>query len=434
MDTAVTLDGGSDTLTGGSFSNRWGISYGSGGYVLKSANSDLSAMHCTAVYPGADILTSMYSASGYGFYWTVQRIPVYPHGILLYNTKTQSVVDYPTICIRPGVTSTLSSINLAVAVYSGYPIDQSVTWTSSNTDVATVNSASGTVTSVAYGSVYITASKTIAGKTYSQSYRLVVSEIPVSGWELEYEPDLWNYSPVQYGTNCYSYALDNQVHPDSNTLWYMHPGAAAGYTLTRDNLNADTIVAYVKADATALGFTFTEIKRDEYCPTGSYKVALVIAQGEDYHWYRQNLDGTWSHKPGQTAVTDKDANQSTILNPETADRDYSYADYSEFVGFFRVTPLSNMYRAAQSTLSSAVTESIRIETFKAVLPSSTEAAMISPGMTYTEVTEAIGLPQRHLAHGLIVVEYALSDGAALVIEYVVKNGQYVVYSCTIEGE
>ena len=51
----IVSDGGNDALAGGSYSNRWGISYSSGGYVLKSTNINLAAMRCTAVYPGADV-------------------------------------------------------------------------------------------------------------------------------------------------------------------------------------------------------------------------------------------------------------------------------------------------------------------------------------------------------------------------------------------
>ena len=36
-------------------------------------------------------------------------------------------------------------------------------------------------------------------------------------------------------------------------------------------------------------------------------VYLVSASdGSDYHWYRQNPDGSWSHKPGNTPVTNRE--------------------------------------------------------------------------------------------------------------------------------
>ena len=62
----------------------------------------------------------------------------------------------------------------------------------------------------------------------------------------------------------------------------------------------------------------------------------------DYHWYRQNPDGTWSHKRGFTAVTIYDTAENIIYDPEICDRcdrnDDGY-DYSIFCGYFQVSPL-----------------------------------------------------------------------------------------------
>ena len=63
---------------------------------------------------------------------------------------------------------------------------------------------------------------------------------------------------------------------------------------------------------------------------------------EDYHWYRQNPDGTWSHKPGKSEVTNLDASGELIFDPEICDRNYetsSGINYNEFIGYFAVTPL-----------------------------------------------------------------------------------------------
>jgi hypothetical protein len=72
----IASDGGSDNLTGGSFSNRWGINHYNGKYVLTSAKSISSALRCTAAYPGAYILTATYSADNSAFYWTLDRSSV----------------------------------------------------------------------------------------------------------------------------------------------------------------------------------------------------------------------------------------------------------------------------------------------------------------------------------------------------------------------
>jgi len=62
--------------------------------------------------------------------------------------------------------------------------------------------------------------------------------------------------------------------------------------------------------------------------------------GVDYHWYRLDSTGKWSHKPGPTPATNVDASGNPIASPETANRDYSGPDYSlnysVFCGYFCV--------------------------------------------------------------------------------------------------
>ncbi len=55
----------------------------------------------------------------------------------------------------------------------------------------------------------------------------------------------------------------------------------------------------VKDDARAMGLDFQEY---ESGMSGGYAVLLVISPNNDYHWYRQDVDGTWSHKRGATPV------------------------------------------------------------------------------------------------------------------------------------
>ena len=53
------------------------------------------------------------------------------------------------------------------------------------------------------------------------------------------------------------------------------------------------------------------------CPALGHLVALVIAPGWDFHWYRKGPDGMWSHKPGQTPVTNVDNSGNPIIDPRT---------------------------------------------------------------------------------------------------------------------
>ena len=70
------------------------------------------------------------------------------------------------------------------------------------------------------------------------------------------------------------------------------------------------------------------------------KIALVVDPGEDYHYYRQDSDGLWSHKDGSNKVKRYDAFRKNIANPKLASRDYrnqgSDLNYEDFCGFYCV--------------------------------------------------------------------------------------------------
>ena len=100
------------------------------------------------------------------------------------------------------------------------------------------------------------------------------------------------------------------------------------------------------ADAKAVGLEFLEYKSTL---TGGYRVALVVWPHTDYHWYRDNGDGTWSHKPGQTAATNLEVlgrnsdgtikYGNVITDPKDAGKK---ANYTVFVGYFYIRPLGTI--------------------------------------------------------------------------------------------
>ena len=58
---------------------------------------------------------------------------------------------------------------------------------------------------------------------------------------------------------------------------------------------------------------------------GCCVVALFIDEGTDFHWYRKDSDGNWSHKPGSTAATNLDNSGDEISDPRDADTgDYTF--------------------------------------------------------------------------------------------------------------
>lgn len=165
---------------------------------------------------------------------------------------------------------------------------------------------------------------------------------PLSGYEFDYDTSLWAgiQSPRN---NCYSYILNNQVLIGTNEPWKkQQPGEYSGSVV--DILDKEHIVAAVKADFDkynndfGTNLIFKEVGRFEVCPKGTYKVALVVYD-TDYHWYRQDSNGYWSHKLAHLPITNLDSSGQPIIDPYLAD----ISPYEDFLGYFAVSPWGNFY-------------------------------------------------------------------------------------------
>ena len=136
----------------------------------------------------------------------------------------------------------------------------------------------------------------------------------------DYEPSWWNDGgQKQFGNNCYNYSTNYR------TDTFAQPGLAAGAMYTaltcasvRPAAIADDLIAKPGAK--------------NRCPEDGHLVALVIAPGWDFHWYRKGEDGMWTHKPGGTPATNVDNSGHLIPDPRTADR----GPYTSFCTFMVV--------------------------------------------------------------------------------------------------
>jgi len=136
-----------------------------------------------------------------------------------------------------------------------------------------------------------------------------------------YDPVGWNdANGIQYRNNCYNYACNQKT----NT--YAQPGRASG------NIYSTINCSEVGDGARSDGLVVTNCDIGCGCLKCCHRVALVIAPGYDFHWYRQDRTGRWSHKPGGTEVTDLDNSGNPITDPRTADR----GPYIEFCGCYCV--------------------------------------------------------------------------------------------------
>jgi len=140
--------------------------------------------------------------------------------------------------------------------------------------------------------------------------------------------------------NCYSYLLNLKSNAakklcekelKTNDLCRRsQPGYAAGFpSLKTRDFNCPTIIKRTLADNPHIKHTTF----NQACPKDKYKGAIVVAPGRDYHYYRLNDEGYWTHKPGWKPSTAYDAKNNLIKNPELASRNYGELNYRDFCGY-----------------------------------------------------------------------------------------------------
>jgi len=136
----------------------------------------------------------------------------------------------------------------------------------------------------------------------------------------KYEPSMWNFPPTQAKNNCYNYANDRIT----NT--FAQPGLY--HSAMYSAFNCASVQPAAEADGLTASANFTTSLTD------GYYVALVIWPNVDFHWYRQDKGGCWSHKPGSTAARNTDESNKIIKDPKTCDR----GDYTVFCSYMVTRP------------------------------------------------------------------------------------------------
>jgi len=139
-----------------------------------------------------------------------------------------------------------------------------------------------------------------------------------------YDPGIWNNNAsIMLTNNCYNYGCDIQT----NT--FAQPGRAHGIIVTRSDLiNCEKVHSAALAD----GLKDVDCDKGCGCEKCQHQVALVVSPSWDYHWYRKDRDGKWSHKMGNTPATNLDNSGNVITDPRTANR----GSYTIFCGCFCV--------------------------------------------------------------------------------------------------
>lgn len=174
---------------------------------------------------------------------------------------------------------------------------------------------------------------------------------PLSGYEPQFNPDRYNqHKGIKESHNCFAYAFDHIQMPkklnctdNSCPIPFPQPGRASGYPKwsKTNGKRCPDIVSRIKGDVPGSRMsTFTE-----KCPKGMRKIAPVVDEDQDYHFYRQDSNAYWSHKPGATDVTHLDNTKRPIYDPKLASRHNpdSGLNYNEFCGYMCI-PTRKKYR------------------------------------------------------------------------------------------
>lgn len=165
------------------------------------------------------------------------------------------------------------------------------------------------------------------------------NNIKLSSKDQSYNNNLY----IRESHNCYNYFLNlksKKAYDNCKNFDYKknkicrraQPGYAANlHKMTKDDYKCDKIEKRTLLDNKLIFKT----GEDNICPIEYYKGALVVAPGTDFHYYRLNDDGIWSHKPGGTKTKITDASGNQIINPRISNRKFSNRlNYKDFCGYY----------------------------------------------------------------------------------------------------
>lgn len=139
----------------------------------------------------------------------------------------------------------------------------------------------------------------------------------------DFAPELW---AGKTGITCYAYAMGDMRERTVEA----HPGGKSGVThAIFCRSHPSEIIGWLVLDGL--------VRAPEPVPKpGCYLVAAALrlddgcGEGPDIHFWRQDSDGLWSHKPGNLAPGREDFSGRKIILPHASD----CGRYDEFLGYF----------------------------------------------------------------------------------------------------
>jgi len=119
---------------------------------------------------------------------------------------------------------------------------------------------------------------------------------------------IWNdHDGVEHNNGCYNYATNKRTN-----TFAQPERASTGMAVA--------VMACTPILQSAIEDGLIPWVENVQCPSDKRKVAFAVNPGMDFHFFRQDNNGNWSHKVGPREVTNLDNAGNPITNPRTANR------------------------------------------------------------------------------------------------------------------
>ena len=126
----------------------------------------------------------------------------------------------------------------------------------------------------------------------------------------DFEPKKWNDF---IDANCYAYLL-NYMNADEPTL---HVGSIIGKEFRPDQSNQE-LIEILSKELNFLGFLVEKTTSYSEVPPNTMKFFVSRSICGDYHFYRLDSNGKWSHKLAYSEPSNYDFDYNPITLPEHA--------------------------------------------------------------------------------------------------------------------
>ena len=126
----------------------------------------------------------------------------------------------------------------------------------------------------------------------------------------------YNSAPPLIRNNCMAYAFQERGKVDG---YKQQPGDKSGFRGNVNLKNCTDIRRLILRDYPGL---YAQNNPKIPCKKGFSKIMAFIAPNRDFHFYRMDNNGLWSHKRGLTKVMTKDACDKNITDPRRSCRKF----------------------------------------------------------------------------------------------------------------